>query len=253
MKNRTIVIKSLLFVVSLLCLVFVGFCQYDTGFSRPIVTENGRFNYYELPPIQTSEGVLIFLDRNLGALSNDITSSDSWGDLYQWGRKTDGHEKRLSDTTNTISPNFTLTNNEFIVDSARANDWIIYPQDDLWNGGDGINNPCPCGYRLPTKSEWKAVVDLGYEIKPTETGFYYISFGDGQLQLPCAGLRNAFTGNFQYQGMRGYYWAGDVKTKGMSGGIDFDKSEITTNVTIYGFRAFGRSVRCLRGESDKRK
>ncbi|MBQ9245521.1 hypothetical protein IJ182_04555 [bacterium] len=224
--------------------------RYDAGFSRPIITENGNFTYYELEPFQTSEGVLIFLDRNLGALSNDITSSDSWGDLYQWGRKTDGHEKRLSDTTNTISANFTQAGNEFIVDSARANDWIAYPKDDLWNDKAQTNNPCPCGYRLPTEKEWRAVLDLGYEIKPTGTGAYYISIGNGVLKLPCAGLRNAFTGNFQYQGMRGYYWAGDVSSKGMSSGIDFNKSEITTNVTIYGFRAFGRSVRCVKSVSD---
>lgn len=51
----------------------------------------------------------LFLDRNLGALSEDVTSSDSWGDLYQWGRATDGHEKRLSDTIMKLSPNFITT------------------------------------------------------------------------------------------------------------------------------------------------
>ena len=220
--------------------------NYDDGFSKPIITEDGNFTYYELEPLQTSEGVLIFLDRNLGALSNDITSSDSWGDLYQWGRRTDGHEKRLSDTTNTISPNFQKTGKDFIVDSARANDWIAYPKDDLWNNASATNNPCPCGYRLPTEREWKAVLNLGYEIKSTSTGIYYISIANGKLNLPCAGLRNAFTGNFQYQGMQGYYWAGDVSQQGMSPGIDFNKTDITTNVTIYGFRAFGRSVRCVK-------
>lgn len=231
----------------LLLISFIAQSQtYDAGFSRPIVTENGNFSYYELAPIQTSEGVLIFLDRNLGALSSDITSSDSWGDLYQWGRATDGHEKRLSDTTNTMAVNYQPKTNEFIVDSSRANDWIVIPDDDLWNDSLSTNNPCPCGYRLPTEKEWQAVLDLGYQIKPTGTGAYYISIANGALNLPCAGLRNAFTGNFQFQGMRGYYWAGDVTTKGLSGCMDFNKAEITTNVTEYGFRAFGRSVRCMR-------
>ncbi|MBQ7984021.1 MAG: hypothetical protein IJ250_00100 [Bacteroidales bacterium] len=238
--------KKFCFAVLMLINTALYSQNYDAGFSKPIITENGNFTYYELPPIQTSEGVLIFLDRNLGALSNDITSSDSWGDLYQWGRATDGHEKRLSDTTNTIALTYRPANNEFIVDSSRANDWIVRPDDDLWNDSLSTNNPCPCGYRLPTEKEWRAVADLGYEIKPTGTGAYYISFGKGQLDLPCAGLRNAFTGNFQYQGMRGYYWAGDVMSKGMSGCMDFNKAEITTNVTVYGFRAFGRSVRCVK-------
>lgn len=250
MKKEICSMRFFSFILATMLIAVSTYAQYDAGFSKPIITENGKFVYYELAPIQTSEGVLIFLDRNLGALSNDVSSSDSWGDLYQWGRKTDGHEKRVSDTTNTISPNFTKAGHDFIVDSSRANDWIAYPNDNLWSDKDKTNNPCPCGYRLPTEREWKAIANLGYEIKPTSTGSYYISFGDGTLTLPCAGLRSAYTGNFQYQGMRGFYWAGDVKSKGMSGGIDFNKAEITTNVTIYGFRAFGRSVRCLRSQND---
>ncbi len=250
MKSKFRNIKYALFIVGLFFCIN-SFGQYDEGFAKPIITENGNFVYYELAPIQTSEGVLIFLDRNLGALSNDITSSDSWGDLYQWGRATDGHEKRLSDTTNTIAPNYTIKSKDFIVDSARANDWVAYPKDDLWSDNGKTNNPCPCGYRLPTEKEWRSLLDLGYEIKSTGAGSYYISIGNDQLRLPCAGLRNAFTGNFQYQGMRGYYWAGEVKASGKSSSIDFNKAEITTNVTIYGFRAFGRSVRCMRNQTDK--
>ena len=45
------------------------------------------------------------MDRNLGA-SQVATSSDdaaSYGDLYQWGRGTDGHQIRTSATTTTLS------------------------------------------------------------------------------------------------------------------------------------------------------
>jgi hypothetical protein len=43
----------------------------------------------------------IWMDRNLGAsrVATSSTDSEAYGDLYQWGRGTDGHEKRDSGTT----------------------------------------------------------------------------------------------------------------------------------------------------------
>lgn len=239
--------KRIVFFIAIISISLNLIAQsYDEGFKKPIVTEQGDFIYYELPPIQTAGGRFIFLDRNLGALSSDINSSDSWGDLYQWGRSTDGHEKRSSDTTNTIAKSYLTQSNAFIVDSAMANDWIEEREDDLWKDSTKTPNPCPCGYHIPTEKQWRELLALGYEIKQTQDGMYYISIANDALKLPCAGLRSAFTGNFQYQGVRGYYWALDVQIQGLSGCIDFNKDDITTNVTITGFRAFGRSVRCMR-------
>ncbi len=220
--------------------------NYDEGFSKPIVTEDGKYRYYELSPLRTSEGVLIFLDRNLGAISDYVGSTDSWGDLYQWGRQTDGHEKRSSDTTIVLADNYFINHKLFIVDEEKANDWLANIDDSLWQGEDNESNPCPCGYRLPTEKEWRAILDLGYEIKRSEEGFYYLSIANGQLLLPAAGLRSAYTGHFQYVGTRGFYWGADAVSEGTSSCIDFNKDDITTNISIYGFRAFGRSVRCVK-------
>ncbi len=226
---------------------FVLFAQnYDDNFAKPIVTENGKFHYYELPAIKTSEGELIFLDRNLGALSDYVGTTDSWGDLYQWGRATDGHEKRSSDTILTLSDTYETGHARFIVDERKANDWLRNSDDDLWKEEKGLTNPCPCGYRIPTEKEWRALLNLGYEIKTTSEGFYYLSIAGGQLLLPAAGLRSAYTGNFLHLGTRGYYWGVNALSRGTSSCIDFNKDDITTNISIFGFRAFGRSVRCVK-------
>jgi hypothetical protein len=46
-----------------------------------------------------------WMDRNLGAsrAATSSTDADAYGDLYQWGRAADGHQKRTSSTRTTLS------------------------------------------------------------------------------------------------------------------------------------------------------
>lgn len=67
----------------------------------------------------------LWLDRNLGASQVATSSTDtlSYGDLYQWGRETDGHEKRDSATTATLASGVNNAGNRFITSSASPYDW----------------------------------------------------------------------------------------------------------------------------------
>ena len=46
----------------------------------------------------------VWMDRNLGAsqVATSSTDTNSYGDLYQWGRGADGHQLRISNTTSTF-------------------------------------------------------------------------------------------------------------------------------------------------------
>ena len=85
----------------------------------------------------------IWLDRNLGAtqVATSSTDADAYGDLYQWGRGTDGHEKRDSETTETLSSTDQPGHGDFILAPDDPFDWRDPQNDNLWQGVDGINNP----------------------------------------------------------------------------------------------------------------
>lgn len=97
----------------------------------------------------------IWLDRNLGAFRVARSSTDigAYGDLYQWGRLADGHQKRTSLTTTTLSNSDRPGHGRFITVSSGLLDWRTPQNDFLWQGVSGTNNPCPDGFRLPTRTE----------------------------------------------------------------------------------------------------
>ena len=104
-----------------------------------------------------------WLDRNLGAkqVATSINDYAAFGDYFQWGRGADGHQlitwtnsnsySIVNPTTTTLSSNDVPGHNNTIVSS---DDWRSPKNDNLWQGVNGINNPCPSGYRVPTESEW---------------------------------------------------------------------------------------------------
>ena len=147
----------------------------------------------------------IWMDRNLGAsqVATSSTDTDSYGDLYQWGRAADGHESRTSGTTSTLATSDTPGHDDFITNSISPNDWRSPQNDNLWQGESGTNNPCPSGYRLPTEAEWEA-----------ERSSWSSNSSAGAiaspLKLPVAGGRFYSNGSLGLVGSSGYYWSSTV-------------------------------------------
>ena len=176
----------------------------------------------------------IWMDRNLGATQVAASSTDaaSYGDLYQWGRGADGHQLRSSGTT-TVQSSSTSPGNTFI---AVSNNWYTGTDpDNLWEGVNGINNPCPSGYRLPTEAEWQAE-------RATWGSNDAAGAFASPLKLPLAGLRNFSDGSLYFVGTFGLYWSSSVSSS-FSRNLDFSSSSAFISDS---FRAFGRAVRCLK-------
>jgi len=179
----------------------------------------------------------IWMDKNLGAFQVATSSTDtySYGDLYQWGRFADGHQCRTSATTTTLSSTDQPGHGDFIVAHNTPFDWRSPQNDGLWQGVNGINNPCPTGYRLPTEAElnaermsWSSNNAVGAFASP--------------LKLPLAGYRYLSDGSLGYVGSHGYYWSSTVSGTGSSYLYFHSSSASMLNFN----RALGYSVRCLK-------
>jgi hypothetical protein len=136
-----------------------GLSGGNTYFVRSFATNSvgtrygAESSFSTVIPTVTSAGGRIWMDRNLGAtnVATSATDASSYGGLYQWGRGTDGHQLRNASILGNISNTDTPGNNKFI----KGADWRSPKNDNLWQGITGTNNPCPSGFRLPTKAEWE--------------------------------------------------------------------------------------------------
>jgi hypothetical protein len=100
---------------------------------------------------------------------------------------------------------------------------------------NGVNNPCPSGYRLPT------AIELDAELTSWNSNNPAGAFAS-PLKLPVAGHRNQFNGSLDNVGNYGSYWSSTVSGTD-SKYLYFGGS----SANIYDrYRAFGFSVRCLK-------
>lgn len=150
-----------------------------------------------------------FMDRNLGAMSNEKLSASSFGLFYQWGRKdpfvgADGLEsvvpvkiydidgKQLEDKVlqRPVYDDGTTTNLELSIKNPDTflcnsnlnlpNDWLtnksVLQKNDLWGGESGLKtiyDPCPEGWTVPESGDcWSFRKEYIKAGKLTDSGKY---------------------------------------------------------------------------------
>jgi uncharacterized protein (TIGR02145 family) len=176
------------------------------------------------------------MDRNLGAtqVATSSTDANAYGDLYQWGRRADGHQCRTSPTTATLSSVDQPAHGNFILAPNAPNDWRSPQNANLWQGVNGVNNPCPSGYRVPTNTEinderlsWSVNTSVGAFASP--------------LKWTTAGYRNSINGTLDDVGSYGRYWSSAVS--GSNSHYLYFSSGVAMLLSV---RASGYTVRCIK-------
>ncbi|MFH6999352.1 hypothetical protein ACHRVZ_15585 [Flavobacterium sp. FlaQc-57] len=189
----------------------------------------------------------VWMDRNLGAYQSATSSTDhlAYGCLFQWGRDgDDGHasinrasatgSSAVNGTTTMLSAGDQPTSSSFIITSDL--DWRSPKNDNLWQGVNGINNPCPPLYRLPTITEFNAEISAGSKITSLATAY------SSPLKLIAAGTRTGDTGVVYDETVFGSYWTSSVNAQ-YAIRLRIDSS---TALTAAIGRAYGFSVRCVK-------
>lgn len=188
--------------------------------------------------VVTSATGRIWMDRNLGAFRAAMNKVDLWayGGLFQWGRLNDGHAYRASPTTTDTSNYDDPGVDSFVVGSR---DWRTTPNDDLWQGVSGINNPCPTGFRLPTIGEWQEEVN-SWSSQDAEGAFA------SPLKLVVGGTRYYNDGTINWVGSSGKYWSSTACNSELGRFSSFLGCGYGYASVSGARRAEGYSVRCIR-------
>ena len=223
---------------------------------------------------------------NLGVVESSSTPSPFAynallnGDMYQWGRKTDGHEKATSSVF-TLYPAigelaypttpldlldangqpmnktpFNFRVGKFIPATTDSqthfySDWSVAHDAKLWGDGTGnpqmpktVNDPCPTGFRLPTLQEMTIIMNV-LTVDDTKQGAVATGGEDkATLYLPYTSVRGidgvVATGTTKAQ-----YWTSTTSSTSTTAQVKALNLGTASMSVVDADRALGSAVRCV--------
>jgi uncharacterized protein (TIGR02145 family) len=187
-------------------------------------------------PITPQTAGKVWVQANLGALrvATSSTDTDSYGWYYNWGKPTDGHQFSNSPFSSAKVSSDTPTPGIYTGGDNSQVEWQTTRNNNLWNGVNGTNNPCPSGWRLPTRSEWETLLSTSPAITNSTTAF------SSSLKLPAQMGRDRTDCTIKANNTNNIYWSGDASNPTWtwahsSGGIGSGATQPT----------YGAVVRCV--------
>lgn len=224
----------------------------------------GNVEIYEHGTVITETGKK-WMAYNLGSSpANSSNDVNAYNAFYQWGRTTDGHQIKNSTVnqitsltslpttynngvvgTSFIQPYYGSGGNPYLYYMATTNtnnsiyaDWLNPENSQLWQGVNGLNNPCPSGYRIPTASEYTAEVNTWSSKDPT--GAF-----NSKLKLSVGGYRSYTSPGSIIGTTNGLYWTGTT-------GINAHEKQkayflqLTNGTNYLEYKSNGFAVRCIK-------
>ena len=184
-----------------------------------------------------SGGTYTFMSHNLGAdtsLNADTPVKGLNGDYYQWGKS---------------APDADVDN---LIGSTWGDQGGTRDNGNWTPSARGPNDPCPGGFRVPSKDEWQAVHTNNTSSRTGTFSNSATNYGAALhygpdastilLTLPAAGY--FYDGALDYRGLNGNYWSStELSSPGPAYTLGFNSSSVGPAYST--FRTFGFSVRCI--------
>jgi len=210
-----------------------------------VVGRDGKVSIPPPPPPPPPNSVFIapgvskeFMPHNLGAntaLDPHTPVQGIHGNYYQWGRSI-----VVADAT---TPGGSIVG--WDTTTAANGAWA--------DGSKTVNDPCPAGFRVPTKAQWAGVIANNTVSRTSNNSWAAgeANFGSAlhwgpdvstkNLTLPAAGCRGNSNGALNFRGRGGSYWSSTED--GTNAYYLLFSSSFAS--TFNSYRSYGFSVRCV--------
>jgi uncharacterized protein (TIGR02145 family) len=141
------------------CLISNDYSTNVKSNELAVIVEQAEFGVLKGIPLRKDDGTILYVAaQHLGQESS--TDGGYTGDLYQYGRAADGHEKQNSPVTTIQATNGVVPYQPEEVRGKFINHepWSSDPDfTTWWTSSMTKQEPCPTGWHLPTVAEWRSV------------------------------------------------------------------------------------------------